>query len=319
MGYVRIGTCSWTEPTMLKRWYPPGVNSAEARLRYYADRFDTVEVDSTFYALPDPDRAQAWAERTPEWFVFHVKAFGLMTRHSVSPKALESPLDEYEHALTRYGRVKDPSPELLDAVFARFEDGVAPLRAAGKLGGVLLQFPKWFSADTEQARRRNLDYLDYAADRLAGLRVLVEFRDPSWLAERIRTDTMGFLIDRGMTYVSVDAPRLADGSSMPPVAQATSDWAYVRLHGRNAETWASRTASAADRFDYLYGEDELREWEEPVRRLARETETTFVLFNNNKYDYAQRNARQMNEILEDLLMPVEHAPHDGSFEQESLF
>lgn len=320
MGVVRVGTCSWTEPTMVKRWYPPGVTSAEARLRYYAEHFDTVEVDSTFYALPDPDRATQWAERTPDWFVFHVKAYGLMTRHSVDPKTLDPPLDGMSHGLSRYGRVKDPSPELLAASFQRFREGVEPLERAGKLGGILLQFPAWFGSTDERTRSRNLDYLEYARAELDGYRVFVEFREPSWVGERYRADTMAFLIDRDLAYVSVDAPQLPDGSTMPPIAQATTEWACVRLHGRNRDTWAARTQSAADRFDYLYNERELREWEAPIRQLASEAQSTFVLFNNNKYDFAQRNARQMNDILADLLLPVPHSGgQGGSPEQDTLF
>jgi uncharacterized protein YecE (DUF72 family) len=302
---------------MIKRWYPPGVTSAKARLRYYAERFDTVEVDSTFYALPDAERSALWAERTPEWFLFHVKAFGLMTRHSVSPKALVPPLDEMGHELTRYGRVKDPSPELLDAAFERFRDGIEPLRRAGKLGAILLQFPHWFSAADDESFARGLEYLDAARDRLENLRLFVEFREPSWVGRARRSETMSFLIDRDMSFVCVDAPQTGDGTAMPPVVEATTGWGCVRLHGRNADTWSARTESAADRFEYLYSEDELREWEAPVRRLAGETDAVFVLFNNNKYDYAQRNAAQMNEILEDLLLPVPR--EDGGPAQETLF
>ena len=319
MGYARVGTCSWTEKTMVGLWYPKGVTGAEARLRYYAERFDTVEVDSTFYALPDSERSALWAERTPDWFTFHVKAFGLMTKHSVDPRALEPPLDGMGHGLSRYGRAKDPSDELLDAVFDRFLGGIAPLERAGKMGAVLLQFPPWFTARDDATRHRNLEYLERAHDRLGPRRVFVEFRDPSWMAERVRAQTLGFLIDRGMAFVSVDAPQLPDGSTMPPIAESTADWACVRLHGRNAETWGARTASAADRFDYLYTDEELGEWEPRVRRLAAETDTTFVLFNNNKYDYAQRNAHRMNEVLSDLLLPVPHEPGPDVREQGSLF
>lgn len=319
MGHVRVGTCSWTEKTMVGLWYPRGVSSAEARLRFYASRFDTVEVDSTFYALPEYERCRLWAERTPDWFVFHVKAFGLMTRHSVDPRALEPPLDTMEHALTSYGRVTDPSTELLDAVFERFCEGIESLLEAGKLGGILIQLPPWVTARDERHRRENLDYLEYVRDRLDGYRLFVEFRDASWVADSVRRETMSFLVDRGMSFVSVDSPQFEDGRTMPPIAEATSDWACVRLHGRNRETWSAPTKSAADRFDYLYSRQELSEWEGPVRSLAAETNTTWVLFNNNKYDYAQRNAADMNEILEDLLLPVPHESGPERCEQGELF
>jgi uncharacterized protein YecE (DUF72 family) len=202
-------------------------------------------------------------------------------------------------------------------VFERFREGIEPLRRAGKLGGVLLQFPHWFSAADDASFERGLAYLDAARDRLEGYRLFVEFREPSWIGAARRSETTSFLIDRDMTFVCVDAPQTGDGTAMPPVVEATTDWACVRLHGRNVETWSTRTESAADRFDYLYSERELNEWEEPVRRLAGETDTTFVLFNNNKYDYAQRNAAQMSEILEDLLLPIPHGEDEPK--QEKLF
>ncbi len=91
---------------------------------------------------------------------------------------------------------------------------------------------------------------------------------------------------------------------MPPVTAATAPFGYVRLHGRNQGTWNARTASAADRFDYLYTPEELSEWREPIRQLAEETERTWVMFNNCKYDYAPRNAREMAEILGDVVAPT---------------
>jgi uncharacterized protein YecE (DUF72 family) len=319
MGTVRIGTCSWTDKTMVKAWYPSAVNSAEARLRYYAERFDTVEVDSTFYALPEVRTVENWAARTPEGFVFHVKAFGLMTEHSVDPRVLEEPLASMEHSLTSYGRVTRPSDEMVAATYDAFLERIEPLRAADKLGGILMQFPPYFRAEDPAEERRNLAYLDRAADRLAGHRVLVEFRDPSWVAPPRRASTLDFLRRRGLVYVSVDAPQFADRATMPPLAEATSDWAVVRLHGRNHDTWFAHTKSAAERFDYLYSAEELGEWEAPVRRLVDETEVTWVLFNNCRHDYAPRNAREMSEILADLIPgePTRGEPAPG--EQDRLF
>lgn len=302
---------------MVKRWYPPDVTSPEERLRYYAGQFDTVEVDSTFYALPRRDVAARWAERTPDWFVFHIKAFGLMTGHSVEPRALPRDLRELPHGVTRHGRVKDPSFELEEAVYERFREGIEPLREAGKLGGILLQFPVWFSSRDRKERNRNLEHLEKVRSELEGYRLFVEFRHGSWVDDDHRADTLAFLAEHEMGYVSVDEPQVLGAATVPPIAEATTDWAYVRFHGRNAETWSKRTEKASDRFDYLYSESELREWEGPVRSLAAATETTFVLFNNNKYDYAQRNAQMMNEILGDLLLPVPHGT--AAPQQEELF
>ncbi|MCL4078014.1 DUF72 domain-containing protein [Coriobacteriia bacterium Es71-Z0120] len=297
MGSVRIGTCSWTDKTMVAAWYPPAVRTSEQRLRYYAARFDTVEADSPFYGIPRPSVAQAWAERTPPGFAFHVKAFGLLTRHSVEEERLSPELRELVTHVDVRGRVRDASPELLDAAFEEFRAFLEPLGSAGKMGGVLLQFPPWVTATDRAHAHENLAYIEYAAAALAPHRVLVEFRHPSWLTGRQHAQTMRFLADRGLSYVSVDAPQFADASTMPPVTAATSDWAYVRMHGRNRETYFARTGSAADRFDYLYTSEELAEWAPRVRDLAQQTNVTWVMFNNCKHDYAPRNARELASML----------------------
>ncbi len=303
MSRVRVGTCSWTDKTMIEAWYPRGVSSAEARLRYYAERFDTVEADSPFYAIPRPAVAQAWAERTPAEFVFHVKAFGLMTHHAVTAERLAPELRELVDEVDARGRVRHPSAELVDASFEAFNDFIAPLHAAGKLGGVLMQFPPYIAATDHPRRHEHLGYLEYAQEKLGDARMLVEFRHPSWVTGPRLSETMRFLSERDLSYVSVDAPQFPDHSTMPPLAAATSDWAYVRLHGRNRDTFFARTASAADRFDYLYTDDELAEWAPRVRELAASADVTWVMFNNCKYDYAPRNAREIATILGDLAEP----------------
>lgn len=305
MGGVVIGTCSWTDPTMLERWYPSGVSSAEARLRYYAARFDTVEVDSTFYGLPRREHAENWARRTPEGFTFHIKAYGLMTWHEVDERSLHPDLRGYEYERTERGRVRLPESAMLRESFRIFTRELEPLRVAGKLGGVLMQFPPYFAALDPVRTARHLDYLESAQTLLEplGAPMLVEFRHPSWVTGAQRAHTMRFLAERGMMYVSVDAPQFLERSTVPPVAEATGRWAYVRMHGRNRETYFARTGSAADRFDWLYTTEELAEWAAPIRGLADATERTWVMFNNCKDDYAPRNAREMAGILGDVVAP----------------
>lgn len=314
MGRIHVGTCSWTEKTMVGLWYPKGVTTPEQRLRHYASRFDTVEVDSSFYAIPRREYAQAWVERTPSEFTFHMKAFGLMTGHEVDERCLPPQLRDYPHTVER-GRVRNADPDMVDASFDLFLDAIEPLRASGKLGGILMQFPPYFTAATPDIERRNLEYLEYAAGKLEGLRTLVEFRHPSWVDDRHREGSLRFLRDRGLSYVSVDSPQFPSGSTMPPLAAATNEWAYLRLHGRNADTWFARTTSSADRFDYLYSTAELEELVEPIKGLAAEADDTFVMFNNNKYDYAQRNATEIATILGDLVVP----PHGGADDSQMLF
>lgn len=296
---------------MAALWYPPGVSTPEQRLRYYASKFDTVEVDSPFYALPQRSYAEAWSRRTPDDFLFHVKAYGMMTRHEVDERSLPPELRDFPHGVTARGRVHNPSRDMVDASFDIFMDAMEPLAQAGKLGGVLMQFPPFFTALTPDHERRNLEYIEYAAAKLAPARTLVEFRHPSWVDDKHREHTLRFLGDRGLTYVSVDSPQFDDRSTMPPLAAVTSDWSYVRFHGRNQETWFKRTESSTERFDWDYSDAELHEWEPRLRDLAAEADETFVMFNNNAYDYAQRNARQMAEILSDLVPPRPEGQDDG--------
>ena len=289
---------------MIEAWYPSEIATPAARLRYYADRFDTVEADAPFYAIPDRRVVENWAKRTPPGFTFHVKAFGMMTQHAVDERALHPELREYPHAVER-GRVKRPSQEMIDVAFDLFLESIEPLEEAGKLGGILMQFPPFFTALDEAMRDENLAYIDYARAKLGKRRMLVEFRHPSWVEQGKARQTLSFLSDRSITYVAVDAPQFPTHTTMPPLVAATSKVGYVRLHGRNRDTYFARNVSAADRFDYLYSAEELEEWAPKIRELAEGTDVTYVMFNNCKYDYAPRNARDLAEILgPELVDPV---------------
>jgi uncharacterized protein YecE (DUF72 family) len=306
---IRIGTCSWADESLSKYFYPRGTPARE-RLSYYAERFDTVEVDSTFYRLPSAEMTAGWAERTPSGFVMHVKAFGLMTRHPTKLEQLppdlrgDAPTDDK-------GRVERPSRELRGEVFARFRGALEPLREAGKLGGILFQLPPYVVR-----KQDSLDYLSWARERLEGDEMLVEFRHASWLEEGVRAETLRFVEDLGATLVVVDAPRIEGAKNViPTVVALTSPTAYVRLHGRNAETWNKRGGSAAERFDYLYRRDELQEWVEPLRELAQEAEQAFALFNNNssspspggelqRVAQAAQNAYELRALLDPAGVPA---------------
>jgi len=303
MGDIVVGTCSWTDKTMIEAWYPQGVSSAEARLRYYADRFDTVEVDSTFYGLPRREYAENWARRTPEGFVFHMKAYGLMTGHEVDERSLHPDLREYPYELTGHGRVRNAPAAMVEHAFEIFVSELSPLRAAGKLGGVLMQYPPYVSATDPARVHAHLEGIELAQEMLDGLPMFVEFRHNSWVTGRHLGQTMKFLADRGMSYVAVDAPQIPGGTTMPPITAATAPLGYVRFHGRNREMWNARTPSAAERFDYLYTPEELATWSFQLRQLAEETERTYVMFNNCKNDYAPRNGRELAEILGDVVAP----------------
>jgi uncharacterized protein YecE (DUF72 family) len=312
---IRIGTCSWADESLTRYFYPPSVKSAEDRLHYYVERFDTVEANSTYYRLPEREMVARWAERTPESFVMHVKAFGVMTRHPVKLEQL--PTDLREGAPTdERGRIDRPPREFRAEIFRRFHEALGPLREIGKLGGILMQFPPYVVF-----KPASFEYLEWAQEQLRGDEMLVEFRHASWLDEESRAETLGFLERRGMSYVIVDAPRLEGRNVLPTVVTATSPTAYVRFHGRNAETWNKRVRSAAERFDYLYPEEELREWVQPLGELAERSETVYAMFNNNGRstipspglgEYAEGetvaqapvNAQMLRVLLQQARLPV---------------
>ena len=307
---VRIGTCSWADESLVKLWYPRAVRAGEARLRHYAEQFDTVEVNSSYYALPTAEAAAAWARRTPDGFVFHVKAFAMMTRHPVKAEQLPPDL-RGEVELDHRGRVERPSRELRAEVFDRFHAALTPLRDAGKLGGILMQLPPYIVRKTSA-----YDYLEWAREQLRGDEMMVEFRHASWLEEDAAPEALGFLEQRGLTYVIVDAPRTGGRNLVPTVVATTSPTAYLRLHGRNAKTWNIRGRSAAERFDYLYSDEELGEWTEPLRRLSSLSERTYAMFNNNgrstgpdggEVAQAPTNARMLHEVLRAAGVPVTDA------------
>jgi uncharacterized protein YecE (DUF72 family) len=300
---IRIGTCSWADEALSKWFYPPKLPAKE-RLAWYAQHFDTVEVDSTFYRLPSESMVQGWAERTPEDFTMHIKAFGLMTRHPVKQEVIPEDLRD-EMPVDERGRVDRPPRELRAEIFRRFLEALEPLRAAGKLGGILFQLPPYIVY-----KDSSLDYIEWAREQLGGDEMLVEFRHRSWLDDEHRAESLAFLERIGAGYVVVDAPRSDTAKNLvPTVVATTSPLAYVRFHGRNLATWNKRGGSAAERFDYLYSDEELGEWVEPLQELAGESEEAYAFFNNNassedpdnplgRVAQAATNARQLRRLLD---------------------
>ena len=298
---IRIGTCSWADDALSKHWYPPGTPPRE-RLPYYAERYSTVEVDSTYYRVPDDKMVGGWAERTPDGFVMHVKAFGLMTRHPVKLEQVPPDLREGLPVDER-GRVDRPRREARSAVFRAFLDALAPLRDTGKLGGILFQMPPYVVW-----KPSSLDYLEWANDQLGDDRMLFEPRHRSWFEEDVRKELLRWLEERKIAWVVVDAPKV-DAKNVPETLVATTTpVAYVRFHGRNADTWNSRGGSAAQRFDHLYGEDELREWIGPLRELSGASEEAYAFFNNNNQTngvaQAPAGAQLLRKLLEEENVPT---------------
>src|SRR6476659_7413695 len=207
-GTIRIGTASWTDPTMTARgvFYPDTADTAEERLGFYASRFPIVEVDATYYALPSRRTAELWVERTPPDFTFDIKAHALMTGQPTEVKRLPKDLREALPAeLAAKSRIyaKDLPDEIRDEVWARFADALEPLAEAGQLGSILLQYPRWFFTSSE-----NRATIEDATSRLrdAGMVGAVEFRSASWFNEKNLERTLKFLGDGEIPLVMVDGP-----------------------------------------------------------------------------------------------------------------
>jgi uncharacterized protein YecE (DUF72 family) len=298
---IRVGTCSWADEALSKYFYPPGLKAGD-RLAYYAEHFDTVELDSTYYRLPVESMATRWVEQTPDEFVMHVKAFGVMTRHPVKKDQLPPDLRD-QAPVDERGRIDRPPREFRAEVFRRFREALEPLRAAGKLGGTLFQFPSYVVY-----KDLSLDYLAWAREQMGDDEMLVEFRHASWYEDDVRSEVLSFLEEHGMSLVVVDAPKVEAKNVPRTLLALTSPTLYVRFHGRNAGTWNVRGKSAAERFDYHYSDDELREWVEPLRELSGQAENAYAVFNNNNrsegpgggwVSQAATNAQALRQLLKE--------------------
>ena len=263
MARVYVGTCSWADHTP---FYPPGLPANE-QIGYYARRFAIVEINSSFYRMMPRRNYALWAERTPEGFIFDVKPYRQITWHD-----RKTPPDE---ANTR-----------------AFSEALQPLRDAGKLGAVHCQFPPWFVY-----RPENMAYLSILRERFSQDRLGVEFRHQSWLDEAHRDEVVSSLAAQQIALTVVDEPQLGSGSVPTVLAVTDPRLVIVRFHGRNYAKWYAKVKTTAERFDYLYSEQELREWVPQVKQLAEHAAEIHLLFNNNAQDYAVQNARQLRLML----------------------
>ncbi|MHB8393978.1 MAG: DUF72 domain-containing protein [Candidatus Dormibacteria bacterium] len=264
---LRIGTCNWSDHS---DFYPRGLPLRD-RLAYYARFFPIVEVDSSYYAIPTPERTRAWSEAVPDAFLFNVKAFRSMTYHERVG-----------------GEPREPTASEESAFLACLE----PLREAGKLRAVHYQFPPWFTASPA-----NQDRLARLRERHQRDLVVVEFRHRSWADPEGLPQLLGLLAEAQVSLCLVDEPQIGSGS-FPTLPELTDPrLAVIRFHGRNRHTWYRPGPTSGDRFDYLYREDELREWSEPIRELVNSVDELHLLFNNNRANYAVVNGLQMAHIL----------------------
>jgi len=293
---VLVGTCSWTDRTLVSgtHWYPKKTMSAAERLRFYAEHYPIAEADSTYYFPPTPELTRRWVENSPPGFTMNVKAFSLLTGHPTRPNALWPDIREAikEPFVGKRNVYPDHLPDdAVEEVWRRFAFALDPLREGSKLGAVLMQYPPWFTP-----RRDNRVELRRMRERLPGVPVCVEFRSPLWLASDDDRDlTEGLLRELALSLVVVDAPPT---SGLATVLDVTDDdLAVVRFHGRADDTWKADNASAAERFRYFYDDEELREWVPRLGALASRARTVHALMNNCYEDYGVRNAARLAELL----------------------
>jgi uncharacterized protein YecE (DUF72 family) len=288
-GSILVGTSSWADPGFVAEWYPDGMPARE-RLPWYAERFDLVEVNSSFYAVPELPTVMRWAEVTPDDFTFDYKLHKLLSRHSAELESLPPELRDGAETNPR-GRVK-LTPEIEAAMVDATIDAVAPLEEAGKLGALLLQLTPAFSP-----RRHELDELASLIERFAPRRVAVELRNRNWVSDGRAEETFAWLSEHGAAFVAVDAPPGEEFSIMPPVDAVTrDDLAYLRVHGRNTEGYL-KGKTVAERFGWEYKDEELEEIKQRAEKMAEEAVGVHVAFNNNRGQDAPTSARRFRQLL----------------------
>lgn len=312
-GRILVGTSSWADPGFIKEWYPPKMPAGQ-RLGWYAERFEAVELNASFYAVPERDTVRRWVDVTPDGFTFDVKLHRLLSRHSASLDSLPPSLRERARTTPRGRVVLEEGLEL--ALVEELLDAIEPLETAGKLGALLLQTTPAFKprrrdeADAKgrsRGDRSDLDDESPGPNRLVELEPLVaavaprklalELRNRHWVEGEQLSETLAWCSEHGVAFVCVDAPPGDHFSIMPAVDAVTrDDLAYVRLHGRDTHGYLTGK-TVAERFGWVYGNEELEEVAGRVRNLADQAAEVHVLFNNNRDDDAPSAARRFRALL----------------------
>ena len=301
LGRVVVGTASWSDPGFVKHWYPKRMRAGD-RLNWYAQHFDMVEVNSTFYSVPDPRVVERWCATTPDGFEFNVKLHQLLSRHSTPAKLLPPELQQQARTDEK-GKVK-LTPAIEEALTRSFLTSIEALRRRGKMGALLLQLSPAFSP-----KKHTLDELDQLFDSMRQYRIAVEFRNRNWAVGRQLESTISFIRERSAVFVNVDAPQADHFTIMPSdIDQITIPrLAYLRLHGRNASAYLTGKTVAA-RFNYDYNQTEIAGVAERSKKLAREAREVHVVFNNNALDYAPHAALRLRAALGQLIASPPKTP-----------
>lgn len=300
-GKILVGTASWSDPGFVARWYPKGMHAHE-RLGWYAQHFEMVEVNSTFYSAPDVRMVERWCASTPDAFTFDVKLHQLFSFHSTPAKLL--PPDLQRRVVTdAKGKLK-VAPVFKEALMKIFLRSMSILRDSGKLGVLLLQLSPAFSPG-----KHELSELEPLIDLLRDYRLAIEFRNRNWaVGEQLRS-TIDFLRTHHVIFVNVDAPAAEHFTIMPAELDEITNprAAYLRLHGRNPEAYLKGKTVAA-RFDYDYSDQEIDDVADRTRKLAKEAREVHVVFNNNNLDYAPRAASRLRAALGQYFAPPPQTP-----------
>ena len=291
-----VGSSSWAEKSLVAsgRFYRPEVKDSEPRLAFYAQRFNLAEVDSTYYALPSRRNAERWAAAVPQGFRFNVKAFALFTQHPTNLSSIPKSFHDALPPETREKRRlyhKDVPPEVNEELWRIFRGALRPLRDAGKLGAVLIDFPPWF-VPSDAAR----DYIAEAHRRLPDEDVIVEFRNRLWVEGDEVERTFSLLRDLACGFVCVDEPP-GFKSSFPPLVAVTAPAAAVRFRGRNSERWEDKGASTEERLNWWYSDEELAEWLPRIEKLAAEAKAVYLAFNTKAEDQGVVNAGRLKRLI----------------------
>src|SRR5437660_2315023 len=276
--------------------------AAHERLAWYAQHFAMVEVNSTFYSVPDARTVERWSATTPDNFTFDVKLHQLFSFHSTQRKLLPPELQRIVQADAK-GKA-NKSPELQDALLESFLRPMSILQSAGKLGVFLLQLSPAFSP-----RKHKLSELEALIERLANYSLAIEFRNRNWAVGDQLRSTIDFLRRHRVAFVNVDAPAADHFTIMPPDLDeiTTPSLAYLRLHGRNARAYITGK-TVASRFNYDYNDDEIAEIAERSKRLVREAREVHVVFNNNALDYAPHAAARLRKALGQIIPATPQTP-----------
>ena len=298
---ILVGTASWSDPGFVERWYPKRMPAHE-RLGWYAQYFEMVEVNSTFYAVPDLRTAQRWCAVTPDHFTFDVKLHQYFSFHSTPAKLLPPALQRQAKS-DENGRVR-MSDSIREGLLDLFLEPVALLQSAGKMGVLLLQLSPAFSP-----RKHELAELEPLLGRLREYPVAIELRNRSWATGQELQATLGFLRKHHVSFVNVDAPSAEHFTIMPADLDAVTNpgIAYLRLHGRDAKAYTTGKTVAA-RFNYDYTDEEVKEVAERSEKLAGEAREVHIVFNNNALDYAPRAAARLRKAIGQIVATPPETP-----------